>query len=98
MNVYFIYYYYQGSEAPLNYEYRECFEEIVGYMSSNNGARDYNKKNNITKKTPLEHQALTKQLYKQYKREGNSLIRGFLDFGFFVVYYNQLSQYCSIAV
>ena len=71
-----------GSEAPLNYKCREYFEEIVGYMSSNNGARDYNEKNNITNKIPSEHQALTKQLYKQHKREGNSLVRDFLDFGF----------------
>ena len=82
MNVYFICYCYQSSEVPLNYERRECFEEMVGYVSSNNGVSDYNDKNNITNKTPSEHQALKKQLYKQYKREGNSLVRGFLDFGF----------------
>ena len=79
MNICFIYYCYQGSEALLNYKCRECFEEMVGYVSSNNRVRDYNEKNNITNKMPSEHQALTKQLYKQHKREGNNLVRGFLE-------------------
>ena len=84
MNICFICYCYQGSEAPLNYEHHEYFEEMVGYVSGNNGARDYIEKNNTTNnrnaiRTSSPHKIA---VMDNIRERAIVLVRGFLDFGF----------------
>jgi hypothetical protein len=68
----------------LSHERRECFEEIVGYVSGNNGARDYIEKNNTTNN---RNAIRTSSSYKtaetdNIRERAIVLVRGFLDFGF----------------